>query len=151
MLYEIIFVYCQKTGIIALPLFLSGLVGWYYIIDVLFFLRRETSKTKNSIKKIHDCIKKNDFSSLHIEAIGHSAAGELLKTMIKNRGSSKTVIHNTAREIILNSIVPYLARLSTVRVFTSIAPLLGLLGTVDGMIATFKIISYFLGPSSPAQ
>ena len=33
-----------KTGVIFLPLFLTGVLGWFFALDVWFFIRKETVK-----------------------------------------------------------------------------------------------------------
>ncbi len=62
---------------------------------------------------------------------------------INNRSMSREDLESVLQEAILNEI-PKLERfLSTLGMLAAIAPLLGLLGTVTGMINTFHVITYY--------
>jgi biopolymer transport protein ExbB len=55
---------------------------------------------------------------------------------------------NALQEAILREIPPLERYLSTLGILAAIAPLLGLLGTVTGMINTFHVITFY-GASDP--
>jgi len=52
-------------------------------------------------------------------------------------------MENALQEAILREVPPLERFLSTLGMLAAIAPLLGLLGTVTGMIATFHVITHF--------
>ncbi len=67
----------------------------------------------------------------------------MLLAGINNRTTGREEMENVLHEAILNEI-PKLERfLSTLGMLAAISPLLGLLGTVTGMINTFHVITYF--------
>ena len=75
---------------------------------------------------------------------------QMLDSALEHVGHSSEVIENALQEAILRQ-VPKLERfLPTLALFAAISPLLGLLGTVSGMITTFKIITE-VGTGDPAM
>jgi len=95
-IYDIII----KTGWVFIPLFITGMAGWYLCFNVLFF---------------------------YVEQ----------KKMLQESG---TIAPDHYRRTIL---APWLAKITSIRAFANTSPLLGLLGTVSGMINTFKVISFY--------
>jgi biopolymer transport protein ExbB len=57
--------------------------------------------------------------------------------------SSKDVLEAALEEAILKEIPPMERFLATLNILAAIAPLLGLLGTVTGMISTFQVITLY--------
>jgi len=69
--------------------------------------------------------------------------GEVLKAYHDNKGADTETLQLKLDEAILRRL-PRLERgLATVRILSAVAPMLGLLGTVVGMIATFQAITLF--------
>jgi len=74
---------------------------------------------------------------------GGGAVGEVLGTLLSNRDRSRAAMEDLLAEGLLR-IEPQVKRFGAeLRVVAAVAPLLGLLGTVTGMIATFEVITQF--------
>jgi len=77
------------------------------------------------------------------EQEGEKPVPRVLLAGVKNRDMGREELENVLQEAILNEI-PNLERfLSTLGMLAAISPLLGLLGTVTGMINTFHSITYY--------
>ncbi|MCB9095012.1 MAG: MotA/TolQ/ExbB proton channel family protein [Halobacteriovoraceae bacterium] len=63
------------------------------------------------------------------------------KGKISNSGMSETLKHELLKDEIGNHITALEFGLNTVKIIASIAPLLGLLGTVIGILSAFEVIS----------
>lgn len=113
-MFNFLFDIYEKCGIVFLPLFFSGLLGWFYLFNVLFLV---TKKNRNKIIAEF----KNKFTP------DDSQEKKEIKT----------------EYFILDKIQIYSSQLNTVKALAGVAPLLGLLGTVNGMIQTFNVISLF--------
>ncbi|MEH6525528.1 MAG: MotA/TolQ/ExbB proton channel family protein [Sneathiella sp.] len=102
--------------------------------------------------------------SLIALTIGFERLGFVLKAMVKskaelarltdvlraNRNQSKAVRDELAG-IMLNELHrPYFSGLKLLRMIGTISPILGLLGTILGIIAAFQVIAVQTGPVSPA-
>ena len=66
---------------------------------------------------------------------------QMLDSALQHVGYSQEVIENALQEAILRQVPKLEKFLPTLALFAVISPLLGLLGTVSGMIETFKIIT----------
>ena len=108
----------EKTGVVLFPLLLLAVFGWFYLIDTVRFLYFEGE------------LKINDFFK-------------------KKKGSQNTAYcQNQISLFVLKYIENYHHHLNTVKFIAGLAPLLGLLGTVNGMVQTFTVISLY-GSSNP--
>jgi len=68
---------------------------------------------------------------------------EILLTALAFRDQSRQDMENALQEAILGKIPAIERFVSTLGMLAAIAPLLGLLGTVTGMINTFHVITYY--------
>lgn len=66
-----------------------------------------------------------------------------LNTYQKHTQKSTKYFYNHFREFLLETVPKYEEGLNAMAAWTSVAPLLGLLGTVVGMVKTFTIITHF--------
>jgi biopolymer transport protein ExbB len=82
----------------------------------------------------------NDAAQAHAKSVG-GPVGELLSAAVENANEDREVIEEVLYEKIIKT-QPKLERfLAFIAVVAATAPLLGLLGTVTGMIKTFKLIT----------
>ncbi|MDO2948112.1 MotA/TolQ/ExbB proton channel family protein [Aeromonas simiae] len=76
-------------------------------------------------------------------AIKGNPIGEMLEAYQAHRGDNIEDLESKFDEIILKQVPKLEKGLSVLKLIASVAPLLGLLGTVVGMIATFQAITLF--------
>lgn len=117
----------------------GGIIG-YIILSILLFglivatirfvvLSKESSKIKTQLKQT--------------EANDNNALGRMLAIYQNNKNQSSQLLELKLDEAVLRE-VPRLERGSSVlKVLAAIAPMMGLLGTVTGMIGTFQSITLF--------
>jgi biopolymer transport protein ExbB len=79
----------------------------------------------------------------NIDNPGDNALGRILKVYQNNKDVDVETLELKLDEAILKETPALEARISIIKVIAAIAPMMGLLGTVTGMIATFQSIQLF--------
>lgn len=79
----------------------------------------------------------------NIDKPGNNALGRILKVYQENKDVDVETLELKLDEAILKETPALEARISIIKVLAAIAPMMGLLGTVTGMIATFQSIQLF--------
>jgi biopolymer transport protein ExbB len=119
----------DQGGIVGYIILAMGAVG--LLIALLCYLR--LSVIGNKMRKQ----KKSE------EAIGSNPLGEVITAYKEHQGASLEDLEAKLDEIIMRN-APKIERfIGSIKLFASVAPLLGLLGTVMGMIGTFQAITLF--------
>ena len=125
-----------------LPIILCSIVSISIIAERFWSLRREKVLPKHLVANIWNAVKKDNLAPNDIEILSkESALGQILSVGLLNRNESreriKESIEERGREVV-HDMERFLNTLGTI---ASISPLLGLLGTVIGMISVFAAIT----------
>ena len=119
----------QQGGLVGYVIILLGLLGVLVALERLLYLLAAGGKIKNQLKA--DSPNKNN------------ALGRILSVYDQNRDVDTETLELKLDEAIMREAPQLERRQSWIKVFAAVAPLLGLLGTVVGMIATFQAITLF--------
>jgi biopolymer transport protein ExbB len=129
-------------GVLMWIIFAVGIVAVYTGIDKALFLNRMGRYRRRFIKNAQKVLQKQPVQT----PVGFQEYDTLLNQLIKAKDAT---CRNCFREFLICT-VPHLDRhFASMNVLVSIAPLLGLLGTVMGMVETFRVIMNF-GVGNPA-
>lgn len=121
-------------------IFLAAIVAWMIGAEKLVSLINFSSSRKNFLR-FANCLFQDNNSG--IGKTGFENYDILLEQLRENLKSNRLAFKGVLREFLIGT-VPHLNRhFSTMSVWISIAPLLGLLGTVIGMVQTFRVIMVF--------
>ncbi len=132
----------QKGGFLMYPIFICSLIAVTIFFERMFYLKNIKSKTKRFVVRIKDLIKKGNIE-LAISACRKNPTpiSMIMLNGLMKYGKSREEIKE-AIEDSANQEIPLLEKhLSTLSTIGNITPLLGLLGTVFGMIKAFNVIS----------
>jgi biopolymer transport protein ExbB len=119
----------QQGGLVGYVIIVLGALGALVAVERLFSLSRAARGIKAQLKSA--------------TAAEDNALGRILKVYDDNRGADNESLELKLDEAILRE-APALERWQGwIKVLAAVAPLLGLLGTVVGMIRTFQAITLF--------
>ncbi|MBN1615880.1 MAG: MotA/TolQ/ExbB proton channel family protein [Spirochaetales bacterium] len=134
----------RKGGIVIIPILGIGFLCVIVIIWKFFSLCTIRTEVEPILDTILDHIHDNDIPQAEILArsLGEPLAPVILEG-IEHRDASREHIEEILHERITSEIPMLERNLSVLAVCAAAAPLLGLLGTVMGMMHTFKLITIF--------
>ncbi len=131
--------YLLAGGMVMIPLVVISILMWTLIINRIFFFRQLYWKNM-SRKRALEYVRSNRFPDTR----RYRGANAMLVTDFLQRRSGRSEIDRFILDETVMLLVSSLDRyLDIIALLAAIAPLLGLLGTVIGMISTFDVISFF--------
>ncbi len=134
----------RSGGILVWPILLVGLVAFLLSLERFFFLSRVKSNTDRVMGKIVKLVEVGDFGqSLELVENRKGPVFRVLAAGLAARKATRDVLESVLEEAILKELPRLEKFLPTLQVLAAIAPLLGLLGTVTGMINTFQVITVY--------
>jgi biopolymer transport protein ExbB len=147
-----IFSIVLKGGWLLVPIFIASVVAVAIIIDRYFVIRKSRMNVPSFMVKIRSYLKKRDVSgAIDFCMEDKSPSANIIKKGLKkyNLGHQrvKEAIENAGKQEI-NKLEKGLNILATI---SGVAPLLGFLGTVTGMISAFMRIEDLQGAANPSD
>ena len=140
----------ESGGLLVWPILIIGVIALFLCIERFYILGRIPTQTDRIMDRVRELALQGDFEACKeiCETKKNVPSCNVLNSGFDYREASREVMENAVEESILKEL-PRLERfLTTLSVLAAIAPLLGLLGTVTGMIHTFQGITVF-GTSDP--
>lgn len=144
-----------KGGPIMWPILLCSIVAFAIVLERLYHLYRAKIDTKKFMEEIVNALKRNRI----IEAIQMcdntpGPTAHILKAGIMKHDRPRQEIRESIEDAGLHEVPRLEKNLGVLATIAHVAPLLGLLGTVTGMVRCFQIIqqkSTSLHPVSPGD
>ncbi len=136
-------------GPVMIPLSGVAVLAALLILERLFFLLRKGGGSTRVAERIVECASEGDVEgALEICRKKQTPVTRAMNACLVNRDRGQAAMEDAVQEAVMHEL-PRLERfLPTIAILASVAPLLGLLGTVTGMILTFEMIAT-LGSGNP--
>jgi len=137
-----VFELVKAGGLLMIPILACSVLAMGIIFERLWVYRQRRVLPKNLVAQVWNLHRNNQLSHAHIASIKEgSPLGRVLAAGLINRHHSREVMKESIEEVghqVIHELERYLNTLGTI---ASITPLLGLLGTVIGMIKVFTAIT----------
>lgn len=140
----------EEGGPIVWPILAILALGLLIILERVFFLLRKRLNSEGFMQRLAVCSTSNEWQECETfcEKYRNKPIARVIQAGLQYRTLQREEMENILQEAILREIPPMERFLSTLGMLAAIAPLLGLLGTVTGMIDTFHVITLH-GTSDP--
>jgi biopolymer transport protein ExbB len=131
-----------KGGVLMIPIALCSIIALAIFLERLWSLRRSRVIPRDFLIEIEDLIRREKIP----EAItrcrkDNSSMANIILAGIRNFGKRREIVKEGIEEIGRREAATLERYINVVGTIAAIAPLLGLLGTVFGMIKAFNVIS----------
>ncbi|MDT8438640.1 MAG: MotA/TolQ/ExbB proton channel family protein [Wenzhouxiangellaceae bacterium] len=134
----------DSGGVIGWIIFFLGLFGGVLVLLRVVFLQRAGASTESLVDQVIEPIQAGDRdAALERVKARKGSTARVLTATIRNLKRDREHVEDIVSEAILHE-TSHLNRFGAlILVIAAVSPLLGLLGTVTGMIATFDVITEF--------
>ena len=131
-----------KGGVLMIPIALCSIVALAIFLERLWSLRRSKVIPRDFLIEIEDLIRREKIP----EAVtrcrkDNSSMANIIVAGIRNFGKRREIVKESIEEIGRREAATLERYINVVGTIAAISPLLGLLGTVFGMIKAFNVIS----------
>ncbi len=141
----------KAGGPLMAPIILCSIFAAGIVIEKMMYFSSIKTDVNDLKKNVFDAIKKNKIKeAIQICDANRSPIAKVLKAGILKFGSSREEIKENMEDVSLFEIPKLESRLAALTTIGHISPLLGLLGTVTGMISCFYTIEASAASMNPA-
>lgn len=141
----------KAGGWLMVPIIGCSIIALAIVLERLWTLQRHRVLPPELTRQVWEWVSRNELNHKHIQSLqAGSPLGQILSAGLANRDRDRQImkesIEDTGRHVVYE-LERYLSLLGTI---AAISPLLGLLGTVTGMVRIFAAISTTDAVGNPA-
>jgi len=133
----------DSAGLIGWVIVILGIIGVVFLLLRVLFLQSSTGSSRLPTETLTSLLNKGASETLEFLKPQKGSNARVLKATVRNIERDREHIEDIISESIIHESTRLDKLSSAILIIAAVAPLLGLLGTVTGMIATFEIITEF--------
>lgn len=132
----------SRGGWVLIPIFCIGWYAWYLTVERYFFYR---SLKRSPVRKFWKILKEqgDEAAAMYLKKKHKGYFTRLAEAALLQRASGPKAVEHALEAVRHDVGIELSKSMRSISVAASVAPLLGLLGTVSGMVHTFEIIEMF--------
>ena len=134
----------KSGGWLMVPILACSVMAAAIILERLWTLQQNRVIPRDLTEKVWRWVERRQLNEKHIQSLEQSSPlGQILAAGLSNRGRDRHIIKESVQDTgrhVVHELERYLNSLGTI---AAISPLLGLLGTVLGMVKVFAAIQRF--------
>ena len=132
----------KAGGIVMYPLLLVAIFGLLMAVERYIVFKRKGRIRKKFINSLHKAISKRYFSEARELCLTQKTSlGRVLLAIVEQAENSRAAAEKALHEALMREQPLLEKRMGLIAAMGTVAPLLGLLGTVTGMITLFNVIT----------
>lgn len=140
-----------KGGILMYPIALCSIIAVGIFLERMWVLRRRRVLPRDFLIEVEDLVmRRKRPEAISLCKRDNSSIAHVIRVGIENYGKKRDVIKEKIEEVGRREAASLERYINVIGTIAGVSPLLGLLGTVSGMIKSFNIISV-QGVADPAS
>ncbi len=129
----------EKGGKVMWAILVASVIGCAFAVERLMVIRRGYQIPKRLMAELREAMVAGGVASgLKVVEENKSAMGRVMYALLSRSGATRRELENTVDDEASRILYDMRANLRPIGVMASISPLLGLLGTIFGLIAAFR-------------
>ncbi len=142
--------FLTKGGPVMWPLFLCAILSVTFMIERFVSLRRASRDNDGLLNQVRALLTEGRVDeALRVCQSTPGVVSQLVESAIRNRHMDAQSIERTMEELAMRETPTLYKHLVYLDTIITLAPLLGLLGTVTGMIRAFHVVASASGLNTP--
>ncbi|WP_321533116.1 MotA/TolQ/ExbB proton channel family protein [uncultured Desulfuromonas sp.] len=135
----------ESGGFLVWPILAIGVIALLLAAERLAFFLRIRANSDTILHQVTRYVELDQIKEgeMFCREKKNAPTCQILASCLKQIGQTQEVLDNALEEALMKQMPRFEKFLPTMAMFAAIAPLLGLLGTVTGMISTFQVITVF--------
>lgn len=135
----------RTGGILVWPILALAVIAALIGMERAFFLKRVHDNTDRTMGEVNRKAMEGDWDSCQQLVHGRkkSPVYNVVRAGLRARHEDREILESVLQEAILKELPRLERALPMLNIMAAVAPLLGLLGTVTGMIGTFEVINIY--------
>ncbi len=141
--FDSIIKFFQDGGVHMYPIALAMIVGWAMVIERWIYLSKAKSTNRQAFDRILPLMRKKDFGAVvEIARTSNAPIGRIVGAGLSKyqHTQNREEIEYAMEEGVMETLPRLEKRLPLIATLANVAPLLGLLGTVMGLISAFEAV-----------